>query len=230
MNADNTFFWSGERRITNSTNPYSTAVYPHASETVPASAFGGCSEDFCPKSTSFAVQRLCFSSQSSTVVIRTTLGEKSELFDSELYVFRVEGDVPPIRGSEEPIMYTPSYAGFWEAPKVLFSILDDNSGSMCSPAAALMNDACKNKSPLSGDCSRDPTGAITQCPPNTQLRKLSRVQFPIYHEFGRPFQCYYAAVGAIDAPANATELTFGLTINLGPPGPTPPGCMSPSSS
>lgn len=169
------------------------------------------------------VQRICFSSQSSTVAIRTTLGTRSEYFDSELYVFRVEGDVPPIRGNDELVAYTPSFSAFWAAPEVLFEILDDNSGSICSPEAAKNNDACKNKSPLSGPCARSATGLILECPPGTEVRPLSRVEFPIYHEFGRPFQCFYAAIGAKDAPPNATELTFGLKIDITPPGPTASG-------
>lgn len=212
--------------MTNSSNPYSTVVYAHSDGVVPASAFGGCTGSYCPISQVFTVQRLCFSSQSSTVTIRTTLGTKSEHFDSELYVFRVEGDVPPIRGSDAPIAYEPSYSAFWASPKTVFSIIDENYGSICSPDGALNNDACKNKAPLNGVCSREPTGAIRQCPEGTTLRKLSRVEFPIYHEYGRPFQCYYAAVGAKDGP-NATELTFGLKIDLSPPGPVAAGCTPP---
>jgi hypothetical protein len=218
------FFWSGERLVTNTSNPYSTALYAHTDIAVPISSFGGCSGPYCPQSSKFVVNRICFSSQSSTIAMRTTLGAKSEVFDSELYVFRAAGDVPPIRGNNAAVSYSPSYSEFWAAPDIMFSVLDDNSGSICSPASALNNDQCKNKSPLSGVCSRDPVGVITKCPEETQLRKLSRVEFPIFHEFGRPFQCYYAAIGAKDAPENATELTFGLRIDISPPGPVCSGC------
>jgi hypothetical protein len=211
--------------VTNGTMPYTTAVQPHAAFTVPGTSFGGCAGPYCPKSSQYSVKRLCFASQHATVTLTTTVGKRSTYYDSELYLFRVADDIGPIRGKQ--VQYEPDFASFWAAPEPILQLYDDNSGSICSTPDAKGIDVCKGMYPATGPCSKTPAGIIS-CPAGSWRRLLSSVSFQLLREWQRPIICYYAAIAAIDAPADVSELSFGLSIQLTPPEPCAPGCAIPA--
>eukprot|EP00892_Ulva_mutabilis_P010769 jgi/Ulvmu1/8064/UM004_0301.1 len=206
-------FWSKERRITNETAEYNTDIVPHSAETISAAAFGGCEGPLCPTVPDLVAYRLCFASRDATVRLTTIPGRRSKYFDTQLYVFALEGDAPPTREDKVTAdLWDPPYSQFFASPTVVEQHFDDNSAAMCSSAANVTFDVCTT--PGAG-CVPEPFGI--QCPPGTLPRLLSQVEFQIAHGFGRPYKCMYAVIGAKDAPPGTESLDIGLLIETSMP-------------
>lgn len=221
--ADLTPFWAEERRISNESGTDFVEVVAHEQDTIRTSAFGGCMGLKCPTVPDLVSYRLCFASRDATVTISTTLGRRTTFYDTQLYIFSVEGDAPPQRRpSVSADAWDPPYDQFFSAPTVFDQQFDDNSGAICSSNDNITANVCDTPGAA---CEPQPFGI--KCPAGTTARLLSKVEFQLSQGAGRQYKCMYANIGAKDAPAGTAKLQFGLTIEFQPPR-LLPGCATPS--